>query len=155
MDYLLSTSIGCLIAFILSVPAILLEIVERWNVPNVPLLVETKFIWGRKLDKHETFLVALLVHLAIGASFGLSYVLFVKNGWLFVTNSPYSFLSLLVFATGCWIVSGLTIFPALGMGMFGRRAGKRVWLELLSSHVLIGFGLWLAVQWYQPVWFIG
>jgi len=154
MDYLLGTSIGCLTALVFSVPAILLEVVERWNVQNAPLLADAKTIWGRKLDKHETFLVALLIHLVIGALFGFVYVLFVKKGWLVVTDSPYSILSLLIFAVGNWIATGITIFPALGMGLFGRRAGKRVWLELLASHLLIGFGLWLAVQYYQPVWFI-
>lgn len=154
MDYLLGTAIGCLTALAFAVPAIALEIVDRWKVPDAPLLVDIRSIWGHKLDRHETFLVALLVHLVTGSLFGLVYVLFVKKGWLFVTHSPYSFLSLLVFAVGSWVVSGLTVFPALGMGPFARRAGRRVWVELLASHLLIGIGMWLAVRYYQPVWFI-
>jgi len=154
MDYLLGTAIGCLTALVFAVPAIALEAVERWKVPNVPLLVDVKSVWGRKLDKHEAFLVALLLHLVIGSLFGLIYVLFVKKGWLFVTHSPYTFLSLLVFAVLSWVVSGLVVFPALQMGLFGRRAGKRVWMEMLASHLVIVLGMWLAVQYYQPVWFI-
>ncbi|OGL94870.1 hypothetical protein A2348_05275 [Candidatus Uhrbacteria bacterium RIFOXYB12_FULL_58_10] len=154
MDYLLGTSIGGLTALFFAIPAIVLEAVERWRVPNAPLLVDIKTLWGRKLDRHETFLVALLVHLVVGSLFGLMYVVFVKKGWLFVTHSPYTFLSLVVFAVGSWVVSGLTIFPALGMGPFGRRAGHRVWLEMLASHLLVGFGMWLVVQYYQPIWFI-
>lgn len=154
MDYLLGTAIGCLTALVFAVPAIVLEATERWNVQNAPLLVDIKAIWGRVLNRHETFLVALLVHLVIGSLFGLMYVLFVKKGWLVFTHSPYTLLSLAIFAVGSWIVSGLLIFPALGMGIFAHRAGKRVWMEMLASHLVIGLGMWLAVQYYQPVWFI-
>ncbi len=154
MDYLLGTAIGCLTALVFAIPAIALEVVERWRVTNVPLLVDVKSVLGHKLDRHETFLMALLLHLVTGSLFGLVYVLFVKNGWLFITHAPYTFLSLFVFAVLGWIVSGLLVFPTIGMGLFGRRAGKRVWIEMLASHLVIGFGIWIAVQYYQPVWFI-
>jgi hypothetical protein len=155
MDYLLGAAVGCLAALAFAVPAVVLEITERWRVANAPLVVDFKSLWGRPLDRHESFLVALLVHLVIGSLFGLVYVLFVRKGWLFVTHSPYSFLSLAVYAVGSWAVSGLLVFPALGMGLFGRRAGNRVWIELLASHFVIGVGVWLAVRYYQPVWFVG
>lgn len=154
MDYLLGTAIGGLTATVFSIPAILLELMERWKVSNAPLLVDVKTIFGRKLDKHETFLVALLLHIVIGCLFGLIYVLFVKQGWLVFTNAPYSILSLLIYSFCAFIVTGTVIFPALRMGLFGRREGHRVWLEMLVSHYLLGLGLWLLVQYYQPFFFV-
>jgi hypothetical protein len=154
MDYFLGTSIGGLTAFIFAIPAIVLAVVERGRVANVPLLVDAKTMWGRKLEKHEVFLVALLIHIVIGCLFGLIYVLFVKKGWLVFTNAPYTLLSLFIYATCAFVVTGLVIFPLLGMGIFGRREGKRVWLEMLASHYILGLGLWLIVQYYQPFFFV-
>jgi hypothetical protein len=154
MDYVLGTAIGCLVAFVFAIPAIVLEVVERWRVQNAPLLVDVKTIFGRKLDRHEQFLVALLLHLVIGSLFGLIYVLFVKQSWLVFTNAPFTIVSLAIYAVCAWIVTGTVIFPALRMGLFGRREGKRVWLEMLVSHFVLGAGLWLVVQYFQPPFFL-
>lgn len=154
MDYVLATAIGCLVAFVFAIPAIVLEIVERWRVQNAPLLVDVKTIFGRTLDRHEKFLVALLLHLVIGSLFGLIYIVFVKNEWLVFTNSPFSFLSLAIYAVCAWVVTGTVIFPSLGMGLFGGREGQRVWLEMLVSHFVLGVGLWLLVQYFQPPFFL-
>ena len=153
-DYILGTAIGGLVAFAFSVPAIAFETISRFRVPNA-LYFDVKTMWGKKLEKHEVFLVALLIHLVIGALFGLAYVTFVKNGWLVFTHSPYSIVSLLIFAVGSWVVAGTTVFPAIGLGLFGRKEGKHVWMEMLVSHVILGAGMWLAVKWFQPVWFVG
>ncbi len=152
-DYLLGTAIGGLVAFVFSLPAIVLETVNRFRLPNV-LYFDVKTMWGKKLEKHEVFLVALLIHLVIGSLFGLIYVAFVKNDWLIFTHSPYSIASLAVFAVGSWIVAGTVVFPALGMGLFGRLEGERVWMEMLVSHLVLGAGMWLAVQYYQPFYFV-
>ena len=154
MDYLLGSALGGLTAFVFSIPAIVEEIIKHGKVKNLPLLVDARSIWGRKLRPPEVFLVALLVHLVLGTLFGLIYVLFVKKGWLIFTNSPYSFPSLLIYAVGAWIVAGGLVFPALGFGLFGRRQGERVWLELLISMLLIGTGMWFLVQFYQPFFFV-
>ncbi len=152
-DYILGTAIGGLVAFAFSVPAIVLETISRFKLPNA-LYFDVKSMWGKKLEKHEVFLVALLIHLVIGSLFGLVYVAFVKNGWLVFTHSPYSIVSLLIFAFGSWIVAGTTVFPALGLGLFGRREGKRVWMEMLASHMILGIGLWLLAKYYQPFFFV-
>lgn len=153
MDYLLGAAIGTLVAFAFSLPAILLEIIERGKVKNAPLLVDVKTIFGRKLHAHEAFWVGLLIHIVLGNLFGLIYVLFVKFEWLVFTNQPYTFLSLVIYAICAWIVVGALIFPALGMGWFGRREGKRVWMEILASMFILGSCMWVFVQYYQPYFF--
>lgn len=153
MDYLLGAAIGTLVAFIFSIPAIILELMERGGHEDAPLVVDVKTIFGRKLRSHEAFWVGLLIHIVMGNLFGLIYVTFVLNGWLVFTNSPYSFLSLLIYALGAWAVSGLVIFPLLGMGLFGRKEGKRVWMELLASMFILGISMWSLVQLYQPYFF--
>lgn len=141
-------------AFIFSMPAIVLEIVEKGRVKNVPLLIDVKTIFGVKIrHKHEVFFIGLLLHLIFGFLFGLIYVLFVEQGWLFITNSPYSFYSLLIFAVLSWVVASVLVYPLLGLGMFGRKEGKHVWVETIVSHLLLGFCLWLLVQYYQPAYF--
>src|SRR3989338_4468879 len=127
MEYLLAGSLGGLVAFIFSVPAILLEIVQKEPVENIPLLVDVKTIFGRKLKKTEVFEVALLLHIVLAFLFGVIYVVFVEKGWLFITHSPYSVWSLFFYAIGAFLVVGGLIFPALGMGLFGRKEGRRVW----------------------------
>ena len=154
MDYYLGASIGGLVAFVFSIPAIVLELVERGSVGNLPLVIDIKTIFGRKLKKEEVFWVAILFHTVIGGLFGLVYVLFVKQHWLVFTNDPYSFLSLVIYAACSWVVAGLVLFPILGLGLFGRREGKRVWMEMLATHFVLGIGMWLLVQYYQPVFFI-
>jgi len=154
MEYLLGGALGGLVAFFFSLPAIVLEIVERGKVKNVPLLVDIKTIFGIKIKhKHEVFFIGLLLYLVLGFLFGAVYVLFVTQGWLFVTNAPYTIYSLLVFAVLSWVVVGLVLYPLLGMGMFGIKEGKYVWVEMLVSHLILGVSLWLLVQYYQPQFF--
>ncbi len=153
MDYLLGGSLGGLVAFVFALPAILLEIMENGRVKNAPLVVDVKTIFGHKLKRSEVFLVGLLLHIVIGFLFGLVYVLFVLRGWLFITNAPYTLLSLLVYALLSYVFVGLVLYPLLGMGMFARKEGPRVWMELFSSHIILGLSLWLLVQYYQPHYF--
>ncbi|MBI4714027.1 DUF2938 family protein [Candidatus Uhrbacteria bacterium] len=154
MNYLLGGSLGAIVAFVFAIPAIVLEIKQKGEVTDAPLIVDARKIFGRKLKKQEAFLVGLLIHIIFGFLFGLIYVLFVLRGWLFVTHAPYTFLSLIVYAILSWIVAGVVIYPALGMGLFARREGKRVWMETLASHLILGICLWLLVQYYQPQFFI-
>lgn len=153
MDYLLGGALGGLVAFVFAFPAILLEIMERGRVKNAPLVVDVKTIFGYKLKRSEVFLVGLLLHVIVGFVFGVVYVLFVERGWLFITNSPYTTLSLIVYALLSFVVVGVVLYPLLGMGLFARKEGKRVWMELLASHLILGLSLWLLVQYYQPYYF--
>lgn len=154
MDYLLGGSLGGLVAFLFAIPAIVLEIIERGKVKEAPLLIDVRTIFGLKIrHKHEVFFIGLLLYIVVGFLFGLVYIVFVEKGWLFVTHSPYTFLSFVVYALLSWIVAGFVIYPILGMGIFGLKEGRHVWLETVVSHLILGAGLWLLVQYYQPVFF--
>lgn len=153
MDYLLGGSLGALVAFLFAIPAIVLEAKQGEGPSDAPLIVDARHIFGRNLKRREAFLVGLLIHVVFGFLFGLIYVVFVLRGWLFVTHAPYTFLSLIVYAVLSWIVAGVLIYPALGMGLFARREGKDVWMETVASHLILGIALWLLVQYYQPQFF--
>jgi hypothetical protein len=154
MDYLLAGSLGGLVAFFFALPAIVLEITERGKVKNVPLLTDIKTIFGIKIrHKHEVFFIGLLLHLVLGFFFGLTYIYFVAQGWLLIVGASYSLASFLVFALLSWVVAGLVIYPLLGLGVFGKKEGGHVWLETIISYCILGVGLWLLVQYYQPIFF--
>lgn len=152
-DFLLGGAIGGLAAFVFAIPAIVLEEVEHGHVRNLPLLVDVKQFWGFKLSPLGTFLAGLLLHVVMGFLFGLIYPIFVVKGWLVFTHAPYTFLSLVIYAIGAWMVAGTVVFPAIGLGFFGRRQGKRVWMELLASMLLVGSTMWFAVKYFQPFFF--
>lgn len=153
-DFLLGGALGGLIAFVFSIPAIVLEIVERGKESNAPLLIDVKTIFGVKIrHKREVFLIGLLLYIIVGFLFGLIYIVFVERGWLFITHAPYTFLSLIVYAILSWIVANIIVYPAIGLGVFGIKEGKHVWIETFVSHLILGGCLWLLVQYYQPVFF--
>ncbi len=152
-DYVLGGAVGGLSAFAFAIPAIIFELTEGGHVKNIPLLVDVKTFWGMKLTPFATFLAGLLLHLILGFLFGAIYPVFVVKGWLVFTNAPYTLLSLVIYAFGAWMIAGGVVFPLLGFGWFGRKQGKRVWLELLASMLLIGVAMWFVVQYYQPFFF--
>jgi len=152
MDILLGTALGTMIAFVLAIPAILLETSRR--VKDLPLLIDVHLWHGKKLNEGEVFAIGLFVHLLVGALYGCLYVLFAEEGWLFVTNDPYSLQSLLVFAFFAWILVNVVVMPIIGVGVFGRFEGKGAWFETLVSLALEGLTLWVLVQFYQPYYFM-
>ena len=155
MDYILGAALGGLTAFAYSVPAIVLELIERGTVPVVPPVLTVHTILGFRLKKQEAFWVGLLLHMLIGMLVGGVYILFVDQGWLFVTRHPYKFDSFFVYGFLSWIVVNSTIYPALQMGWFGKKEGRAIWLETLISHMLIAVTLAGLVQWFQPWFFMG
>jgi hypothetical protein len=154
MELYLGAAIGGLIAFVFSIPAILLEIIERGRIKQLPLLVDVKTIFNRKLHKNEVFLVAVLLHVVIGVLYGAAYVLFALHGWMFITGAPYTLLSFIVFALLSFMFTGVVLFPLFQMGLFGRKEGRYVWAEMLVSFLLLGFTMWLVIHLYQPMYFV-
>ncbi len=153
-DLLLGAAISGLVGFLLVIPAIVLEWRVHSHEHHLPILVDIKRRWPlRSLTHRELFFVALAIHLIFATLFGLIYVVFVEQGWLFVTHSPYTILSLLVYAVLSWVVVMLVIFPSIGFGFFGRREEGPVWAEILSTHLVLGVAMWLLVQWFQPTYF--
>jgi hypothetical protein len=151
MTILLGAALGLLIAFILAVPAIILDTSRR--VKNLPLLIDV-YVWrGKKMNDGEVFAIGLAVHLIVGGLYGFLYTLFATNDWLVITNQPFSILSMLVFAVVCWFVLMVIIFPLIGFGFFALKEGKTAWYESLISLMLEGGILWMMIQYYQPFFF--
>lgn len=154
IDYLLAGSLGGLVAFAFSIPAIVLEVTQPGPMKNAPLVMDVKRIFGFTIrNKQEVFLIGLLLHIIVGFFFGAAYVFFVEQGWLFLTHAPYTLVSFFLFAVLSWLVTNVLVYPALGFGWFAMNEGKNVWIETIVSHLLLGFSLWLLVQYFQPAFF--
>lgn len=155
-DILLGAALSGLVGFLLVIPTIVLEWRAHSHKHHLPILVDIdRRRWPfRCLTHRELFFVALAGHLLLATLFGLIYVVFVEQGWLFVTNDPYSILSLLIYALGVWLVNGFIIFPLIGFGLFGKKEKGPVWAEILATHLVLGVALWLLVQWFQPAYFM-
>jgi len=138
----LSLSAGLITA----VPGIVSEL--RKKAPaNIPLLIDVKTFWGRKLTAGEVFWFGMFIHLLMAALFGALYELIVVKSLV----HPYQLGNLLVYAFCFYLFVGGVIFPVVGQGPFGRRAGKTVWYELLIVHHLWAFIIWLTIYLYPAL----
>jgi len=126
---------------ITAVPGFLSEL-EKRAPKNIPLLIDIKTFWGKKLTPGEIFILGLSIHLLIAALFGALYEYLALSGFV---AFPYQILSLLGYAFCFYLFIGGIILPVVGLGLFGRKEGKTVWYELLITHHLLGFFVWLAV----------
>lgn len=83
---------------------------------------------------------ALLGHYVIGATLGVFYVL----GASWVNVSPASFIVALGYGFATCVFPWFLLFPALGFGVFGRRAPAelRVFTASILNHLGYGLGLW-------------
>lgn len=149
MDLLLSASLAGLAAFLLSIPAIVVELADRQHKINLPLLVDVRQIFGRKIAPTEMFWIALLVHLVLGTLFGVTHQVFVGAGWI----EPYTILSMLIYTILFWLVVGTVLFPLIGFGLFAMKEGNWVWLEVLITYLLIGAIMLLGIDWFRPFFF--
>lgn len=125
---------------ITAVPAFLSEIGKR-PPKDIPLLVDIKSFWGRKLSNGEVFWLGLFIHLVLAALFGAMYELIVVKSLV----DPYHINNLVIYATFFWLFVGGVVFPVVGLGLFGKKEGKWVWLELLVVQYLLAFFIWLGV----------
>ncbi len=150
-NLLLGSAIGAIAGVVLAIPGVILESARRTK--NLPLIIDVKEVWGKKLTDNEVFLVSLLIHLIFSTLAGTIYVLFAESGWLFITNAPYALHSIEIFAVFAWAVTGALLYPLLGFGFFGRREGHHIWFEMLVTQLLLGLLFWLAIRYYQPFFF--
>ncbi len=113
---------------------------------NIPLLVDIKTFWGRKLSRGEVFWLGMFIHLLTAALFGAGYQFLSAHGLV----HPYRLGNMLVYASCFYLFIGGVMFPAAGCGLFGSKEGKTVWYELLIVHHLFAVFMWLAI-WFWPV----
>lgn len=125
---------------ITAVPGFISELGKK-APKNIPLLVDVKTFWGHKLTRGEVFWFGLFIHLLMAALFGALYQLEMLKSNI----NPYALDNLAVFATLFWLLLGGVIFPLVGLGLFGKKEGRWVWFELLVTHHLFGFFIWLLV----------
>ena len=151
MDFILAATLGILVGFLIALPAIILETSRR--VKNLPLLVDVKIWRGYKLKEGEVFVVGLLLHLATSAAYGLFYVLFVKQNWLIITESPYSFMSMIFVAVLFWLFINIIIFPLIGLGFMGWKEERTAWFETLIALGVENALLWMLIQYYHLYYF--
>ncbi len=129
-----------------AIPGALSEFQKR-SPRNIPLLIDVKSFWGKRLTRGEIFWFGLFVHLLMAALFGALYELIVVKSSI----HPYGFLNLLAYASLFYVLVGGAIFPVVGAGLFGRREGKTVWYELLIVHYLFAAIVWLMVYLYPAL----
>jgi hypothetical protein len=152
-DYILSGFLGGILAFIFSVPAIILEIKTRGYVKDVPLVISVKTIFGKQLKQMEVFWVGLLLHIVVGFLFGFFYIVFIKSKIGNIVGLSYGIASLLAYSLFSWFAVNLILYPLIGMGVFAKKEGSHVWMDTLVTHLLLGVALWLLIKHYQPFFF--
>lgn len=141
-DFILTTSIGGLCAFVVSLPAIITEIVRHGKSKNLPLVVEVRSFFDSRLSHTAAFAAGVYLHILIGMLFGAVYPTVARAGWLNFAGAAFSLLSLLVYGLAVWLIFVVILFPLFGFGWFGLKEGKMVWLEVLVSLLLIVFLFW-------------
>ena len=125
---------------ITAIPGFISELGKK-DPKNIPLLIDIKSFWGKKLTRGEIFWLGLFVHLLMAALFGVLY----QFEFLNININPYALDNLAVYATMFYLLVGGVIFPIVGLGLFGKKEGRWVWFELLVTHHLFGFFVWLLV----------
>lgn len=141
MEIINGMFLGAVIGAIIAIPAIISEFTRRGK--NLPILMDVHACWGRKCTDEEVFVLSLFVHFLLAIAFGGIYLFLVLMGWRF---HDFAIFSLLEYAIYFWFVVGVLILPLARLGVFGRREGNWVWLELLISFLLFGLGIWTAMQ---------
>ncbi|MFH1252780.1 MAG: hypothetical protein V1664_00380 [Candidatus Uhrbacteria bacterium] len=150
-DIILGASLGGLAALIISIPAILIEIFRRGRVKNLPLVVDVKSVFDRRLSQLASFALGVLLHILMGMVLGAVYPAVADKQWFDFVGQPYTLVTLLFYTFLVWLVFDFILFPLFGFGWLGRKEGRTVWLEVLVSLLLIAVLFWLAVPFFRPV----
>ncbi len=84
-------------------------------------------------------LYGYLTHYAIGVGLAVPYVV----GWDFLVGGPASPVWALAYGVATTVASYFFVFPALGLGVAGRRSpeGIRAPLSALANHLFYGAGI--------------
>ncbi len=118
---------GLAIGLVLAVPAFVSETLHHGR--NLPLLMDVRTFWGARLSPDAVLWWSVTVHLLMSTLFGGAYVVLAGR----LPGLPWSIPSLAFYALGYYVIVGGILLPLVGIGLFGRREGSLVWLELLLS----------------------
>ena len=86
--------------------------------------------------------LGLLIHLVTSISFAIGYVLF----RMYLVPDWRWTMAGVVWTVILWFLFGLTVSPVTGFGLFGSKAGKWAWFELLITHCVYGIILTLLLR---------
>lgn len=132
---------GFVIGLILAMPSVIAEQVRHSR--ELPLLMDVKTFWGRRLTPHQVLVASVTTHLATSALFGGIVSALVSVG---VLSPLYLFGEIIVYTLAFYLVVGMVVFPLIGFGLFGKKEGEFVWLELLLTNLLYGILFWAAAH---------
>lgn len=141
MDVVNAMFLSAVVGVIIAIPSVISEFTRRGK--NLPILMDVRACWGKTCSAEEVFVFSLFTHLILAIAFGGLYMFLALVGWQF---HDFELLSILEYALYFWFFVGVIILPAVRLGFFGRREGRVVWLELLISYALQGFGFWAAFR---------
>lgn len=120
---------GLVIGVIMSIPAVISNYVRPGA--NLPILVDVKTFWGGTISKDQILMWSLVNHWALSAIYGGVYVLLVTRN---ILTPGYFFPEGLAYALGFNLVIGLALYPIFGFGVYGKKEGAWVWLEMVVTH---------------------
>lgn len=118
---------GFVIGLVLAMPAFVTETIHHGR--NLPILMDVKTFWGARLSPDAVLWWSVTVHLLMSTLFGGVYAVLATR----LPGLPWSPSSLAFYALGYYVVLGGVLLPLTGLGMFGRREGGSVWVELLLA----------------------
>ena len=123
--------IGLVSTLVMSTLMIIYRVSRRAPL-NLPLLLG-KFLWqNKKLSDKNAMRLGIVLHLLIGAFWGVVY-------WYTVPIK--SVFSGLLFATIPWFLMMVLVLPVLGQGFFGSKVSKYIPEVYLILHSVYGLML--------------
>ena len=105
----------------------------RINLPRI----DGQFFFKDRFSGHVIYFLGLIIHAATSIGFAIGYLIFAR---IFPLNIGW-IASGLLWSVILWVAFGVTVSPVTGYGLFGSKAGKWVWLELLVTHCVYGLTL--------------
>ena len=121
---------GLVMGLAFSAPAFVAEALHHRK--TVPLLVNVTTLWGAPVPGNEVLFASVALHLAMSVAYGGLYPVLLLLG-IFPTITA---VSILLYTIAFFLVVCCVVAPAMGLGFFGRREGRSVWIELGLTHAL-------------------
>lgn len=112
------------------------------NLPRI----DGKFFLGDRLGPSGTYLAGLVIHSITSISLAAACIggaVLVQSALSLELGTAFRGLA---WALALWVVFGLTVSPAVGLGWFGVKAGRWAGLELLGTHLVYGLTLALLAR---------
>lgn len=115
-------------------------VAPRFGAGNFVRELEPPAVRGRVLDRRETHVTGLLIHLAFSGVLGVVFAGGVRIGWI----PGFTVWSVLVYSVVVAMLIGLLVMPLEGHGLFGRKHDAWFMADALITTVLWG-ALYLAL----------